>query len=205
MKIKKIVLGSVMTNCYIAWDERAKQGIVIDPADNSSKILKYINDEGIVIKYIILTHTHFDHIQATAEVSEATGAKIAIHNLDALGLTDERISLGAGTGYGKAQKPADILLNDGDVLKIDNIEFKIIHTPGHTVGGICILAENVLFSGDTLFEGDVGRCDLPGGNLDVLIKSLNEKLMVLNDNVTVYPGHGGATTIGNERLNNPYI
>ncbi len=202
MNIKTFNLGG--TNCYIIWDNISLEAAVIDPSD--SNILSFINENSLTVKYIILTHCHFDHIGGVRTVADKTNAKIAIHKSDACGLTDNQFNLGTMLGEDYTQGEADILLSDGDILNIGNITLKILHTPGHTPGGIGILAnESVLFSGDTLFRRSIGRSDFPGGNHTVLINSIKTKLMPLPDDTPVYPGHEASTTIGEERMQNPYI
>ena len=200
MNIKTFNLGG--TNCYIVWD--SQEAAVIDPADSS--ILSFINENSLTVKYIILTHCHFDHIGGVRSVADKTYAKIAIHKNDACGLTDNRFNLGMMLGEDYTQGEPDILLSDGDILNIGDTTLKILHTPGHTPGGIGILAnESVLFAGDTLFRRSVGRSDFPGGNHTVLINSIKTKFMPLSDDTAVYPGHDAPTSIGEERMQNPYI
>lgn len=205
LNLKRLVLGPLSTNCYVLWDDVDKTGIIIDPADDKEKIIKCLDREKIKVKYIILTHTHYDHINAVRDIKKYTGAAVAVHRLDAAGLTDPTVSLSAYTGYGNPQTKADILLEDGDELTAGVITAKIIHTPGHTVGGIGVLAGNILFSGDTLFRRDIGRCDLPGGNFATLIESIKEKFLPLPEDTHVYPGHGMSTTIKAEKELNEYL
>ncbi len=202
MNIKSFNLSG--TNCYIIWDEVSDEAAIIDPADATP--LKFITENNLMLKFIILTHCHFDHIGGVREISEKTGAKIAIHKHDAPGLTDNRINLGIMLGGDFVQKLPDIMLADGDELTFGKITLKILHTPGHTAGGIGIVAnDKVLFSGDTLFCRSVGRSDFPGGNHSVLINSIKTKFMTLPDDMPVYPGHDAPTTIGEERMHNPYL
>ena len=204
LNLKRLSVGPASANCYILWDDTDKNAIIIDPGDDKEKIIKCIDREGLDVKYIILTHTHYDHINAVKEIKEYTGAKVAIHRLDAAGLTDKTVSLAEYAGYGKVQCRADILLEDGDKLFAGSIEAKIIHTPGHSVGGICVLVNNILFSGDTLFKQSIGRCDLPDGNMHELVLSIRTKLYILPGDTHVYPGHGLSTTIDAEKESNPY-
>ncbi len=202
MEIKSFLIDQ--TNCYIIWDETTLEGAVIDPADSS--VLPFIAENRLKIKYVILTHCHFDHIGGVSKIADSCGAEIAIHKADAVGLTDNRYNLGSMFGGDFIQGEADMLLTDGDVLRLGNISLKILHTPGHTAGGIGILADDtVLFSGDTLFCRSIGRSDFPGGNHTVLINSIKTKLLPLGDSVTVYPGHDRPTTIGEEKRFNPYL
>ncbi len=204
LNLKRLSVGPLSSNCYILWEDTDKNAIIIDPGDDKEKIIKCIDREELKVKYIILTHAHYDHLNATDDIRKYTGAKVAIHRLDAAGLTDKTVSLAAYTGYGEVQGEADILLEDGDKLFTGSIEAKIIHTPGHSVGGICVLVNNILFSGDTLFKQSIGRSDFPGGNLHELILSIRTKLYILPDDTHVYPGHGLSTTIAAEKQSNPY-
>lgn len=203
--LEQLTIGPVMTNCYLYWDDKIKVGVVVDPAGDCQRILEAIQAHKLKIEWILLTHTHYDHIGAVQELAEKTGAKIAVHALDAAGLTDPNVSLSAFSGYGGKQKAADVLLADGDIFTCGSLKFQVFHTPGHTRGGICIYSAPLLFSGDTLFHGDVGRCDLPGGDFDALKRSICEKLFVLPEETLVYPGHGQSSTIGYEKTHNPYL
>ena len=204
LNLKRLSVGPLSANCYILWDDADKNAVIIDPGDDKEIIIKHIDREGLTVKYIILTHAHYDHLNATAEIKKYTGAMVAIHKLDAAGLTDKTVSLSAYTGYGDEQGEADILLEEGDELVAGSIEAKIIHTPGHSVGGICVLVGDILFSGDTLFKQSIGRTDFPGGSFSQLISSIKEKLYILPGDTHVYPGHGLSTTIAEEIKLNPY-
>lgn len=194
-----------MTNCYIIADDTTKEAAVIDPGDYFEDIAEVINTNELTLKYIILTHSHFDHIGAVGALKEKTAALIIIHESENEFLKLPERNLSIYMKEPSIQPTADITVKGGEELSIGDIGLNIIHTPGHSMGGICILAEDKLFSGDTLFKGDIGRSDLIGGDYDVLINSINTKLMPLADNVSVYPGHGPSTTIGDERKNNRYI
>jgi len=191
------------SNCYIIGD--SGEGVIIDPGADSSEILKAVEEMGLKIKYIILTHAHLDHICSMDEVREKTGAKVMVHRDDAEALTNSKFNGSMLFGLNKTFKPADILLNDGDIVNIGQLKLEIIHTPGHTPGGICIKTENYVFTGDTLFRMSVGRTDLGNGDYDDLMNSLNQKLMKLDGETVVYPGHGTSSTIEYEKMNNPFI
>ncbi|MGI6225128.1 MAG: MBL fold metallo-hydrolase [Peptococcales bacterium] len=207
MKIKTIIVGPIETNCYLAYCGETKEGIVIDPGDEGEKIVNAIKELGIKIKYIVNTHGHHDHIKANEILKKFTNAPILIHAADAQMLTDANKNLSHFTGERTAELPADQELNDGDTIEFGNICLKVLHTPGHTLGGICLLCttEKKCFTGDTLFNGTVGRTDLPGGNYKTLMNSLKSKLINLPNEVKIYPGHGPHSTIGEEKAINPYF
>jgi glyoxylase-like metal-dependent hydrolase (beta-lactamase superfamily II) len=178
---------------------------VIDPGDDAHKIIAAINDAKLEVVAIINTHGHFDHVMANSKIKEATQAPIWIHSEDAAMLTSGSLNLSSYMGAGLKCGEADRELKDGDVLTAGNFSLKVLHTPGHTAGGISLLGENDVFVGDTLFAESIGRTDFPGGSYSQLINSIQTKLMVLDDAVKAYPGHGPATTIGWERRRNPFI
>jgi len=204
MILKLLVVGPLASNCYIVGDETTKEGFIIDPADEAERILQSIEELGLKIRLIVLTHGHPDHIAALKETKEATDAEIAVHSNESEYHRQQALSLAFGFNY-PAPPPPDRLLKDGDSIDIGDLHFEVIHTPGHTPGGICLYGHGVLFSGDTLFNYGIGRYDLPGGDYAQLINSLQEKLMPLPDETTVYPGHGPKTTIGAERQSNPFL
>lgn len=202
MEIKALPLGAIGTNCYLILGEKA--AIVIDPGFPNDEAVKFLKDNREKERLIILTHAHFDHIGFALELSKATDTKIAIGEKDNPALSDSSLNL--STLFNVYMEPfsADILLKDGEKLSLGDITFKIIETPGHTVGGICLLSDKILFSGDTLFFQSVGRTDLPGGDLKTLINSI-KRLFELADDTKVYPGHGKTTTIAHEKKFNPYV
>lgn len=205
MRIYSAAVGDMGTNCYMIADETTGYGAVIDPGADGAVLLRTAEERGIDLKYILLTHTHYDHIGAVAELKRATGAAIAVGAEDAVGLHDGRWNLSAFTGEAIAPAEADILLRDGNELRVGNLRIRVLFTPGHTKGGVCFLVGDDLFAGDTLFAQSVGRSDFPGGNPQTLLHSIRTKLMTLEDSVRVYPGHGSTTTIGAERNGNPYL
>lgn len=203
----KVDVGDFSTNCYIFGDDGTKEVVIIDPGGEGEKIFNIIKENNFFVKYIILTHGHFDHIGAVKYLKEKTNAKILIHELDSKMLISSVDNLSAFVWLKQGrivQEKADELIKDKDEYQIGNKVFSIIHTPGHTKGGICILFDNFLFSGDTLFKESVGRTDLPGSDSKAIIESV-KKLMTLSDDVEVFPGHGADTTIGHERKYNPYV
>ena len=204
MLFKSLVVGPLASNCYIVGDEASKEGAIIDPADDAGEILQSIRELGLTVGLIVLTHGHCDHIAALKEVKEATGAEIAVHTADAEYSQQQAMALAFGL-HCPTPPPPDRLLKDGDSIDIGDLHFKVMHTPGHTPGGICLYGHGVLFSGDTLFNQGIGRYDLPGGDYAQLMHSLKNTLMSLPDETIVYPGHGPRTTIGAERRSNPFL
>lgn len=205
MKPLSLIVGALGVNCYIPYCEQTRQCAIIDPGDKADKILGLVQKNNLQPKYILLTHGHFDHIGAVKELKEKTGAQIGVHPEDAAMLIDPAENLSSLAGGKPIRIQADLMVEDGMVLQIGNIRFKAIHTPGHTAGGLCFLGEGVLFTGDTLFAGSVGRTDLPKGSHAALIQSIQEKLMILEDDLVIYPGHGGLSTLGQERFSNPFL
>ncbi|UCH43041.1 MAG: MBL fold metallo-hydrolase [Dehalococcoidales bacterium] len=205
MIVKGLELGPFASNCYIVGDELSHEGIVIDPGAEANRILAAADDLGLDIKIIVLTHGHIDHVGALSEVKSATGAEVAIHADDARSL-QARNPFGAMLGGSSQKTPSpDRLLKGGDTITVGNTSLLVLHTPGHTLGGICLLGEGVVFSGDTLFNFGIGRTDMPGGSYNQLMDSIHTKLMVLPDDTIVYPGHGPETTIAKERQWNPWL
>ncbi|WP_378955612.1 MBL fold metallo-hydrolase [Pelosinus sp. sgz500959] len=205
MKIIRMEVGQLGANCYIVYCEKTLKGAVIDPGGNGKEIVDQLKAKQIELVYIFNTHGHADHITANDDVKRATSALVLIHSADANMLISPQGNLSSYIGNQLVCEPADRLLHDGERLTVGEIEFEVIHTPGHTLGGICLKANDVLFSGDTLFEQSVGRSDFPGGSHNQLISSIKNKLLPLADHITVLPGHGGATTIGDERHANPFL
>ncbi len=248
MKIKCFVVGPILTNCYVVSCEQTREAIVIDPGftneGDGGEVLREIIKEDIKVKYIVITHGHFDHTSGIRILKKETGAKILIHEKDAELLPEpwkgisENISRGeqlkcpacgsssvhfvvaadnkkasvkcddCGMHIELASSPsADIMLKDGDKIEFGNYKFQVIHTPGHSKGGISLYCkeENALFSGDTLFAGAIGRTDIFYSSYEEIMDSLKNKLLTLPDDTVVYPGHGDATTIGKERRSNPYL
>ena len=205
MNFHRLTLGELGTNCYFIADEETNNAIMIDSPADPDIIERFLKENGYTLRYILQTHAHFDHILALGDLKEHTGAKICLHEDEAEVLRDKNINHLYTTGLDYIPPEPDMLLKDGDVIEMDGISVKVLHTPGHTKGGACYLVGDILFSGDTLFRHTIGRTDCPTGDFDTEIKSIKEKLLPLGDNVEVYPGHGAATTIGEERKENPYL
>ena len=204
MKLKELKIDTWVgdpTNCYIILDEKSKEIMVIDPAGDADKIEEMINILEGKLKYIYLTHCHGDHICGVTELKNRKGGKILIHRDDADGLDDENINLSLCIEMGDIELEPDSIVDDGDLIHVGNIEFKVLHTPGHTQGSSSLYCkkEGLLFSGDTLFRGTWGRTDLPTSSFEAIMKSITEKLMVLPDETVVYPGHGKSTLIMDEK------
>lgn len=204
MFLHKIVAGVYGVNCYIIGDEESKKGAVIDPGGSLNEIISIVSDNKINIEYIILTHGHGDHIGAVKDLKENTNSKILAHEAEKDILNKSENNLTALMGMDIIEIEADEYLKEGQTVKLGKLELNIIHTPGHTPGCMCIKVDDIMFTGDTLFAGSIGRTDLPGGDYDTIMNSL-EKLSKLDDEITIYPGHGPASEIGIEKSINPYM
>lgn len=202
MKFHRFSLGELVTNAYILFNEEDGKAVLFDAPAEPEKILDYLKKYNLSLEYIFLTHAHFDHILALEQLKKKTGAKVVLHELEEKYLNDSSLNL---SNVELPHLSADNLVADGDVIDFCGTNIKVIHTPGHTIGGVCYLFDETLISGDTLFLKSIGRFDFPLGSFEEEIKSIKDKLMVLPDTTKVYPGHGFSTTIGRERKENPYL
>lgn len=189
------------TNCYIIQDEKTRETMVIDPGGSPEEIIEMLNILEANVKYIYLTHCHGDHIRGLKEVKDKKGGNILIHRYDVEGLYNQNISLTDYIGINHITIDADSRVDDGDLLHVGEIEFKVLHTPGHTKGGSSLYCgkEKMIFTGDTIFRGTWGRTDLPTGSLEDIMNSITKKILVLPDDTIIYPGHGKATMVYEEK------
>jgi len=200
-----VLLESFQTNTYLLWNNISAEAFLIDPASPSETFLKRIKKMELKVEMIINTHGHADHIGGNLYFAQALNCPVAIHHLDAEMLTNNTKNFSTYMGFELNLTAPQIILQDGDELFLGSEKVKVIHTPGHTKGSICLLAGKYLLSGDTLFEQSIGRTDFPGGSHSAIIDSIKNKLFVLNDDVLVFPGHGPSTSIGLEKFNNPFV
>jgi glyoxylase-like metal-dependent hydrolase (beta-lactamase superfamily II) len=206
MIVKQLTLGMIETNCYLAGCEESGEGVIIDPADEASFIMAEVENAGLTIKYVLNTHAHFDHILANGDVVKATRAPLALHPLDLPLLRQNGGAAFFGVEVPASPEP-DIELAEGDTISFGRYTLRVLFTPGHTPGHVSFYEPSaaIIFDGDVLFAGGIGRTDLPGGDYETLVRSINEKLMTLPDETTVCSGHGPITTIGRERITNPWL
>ncbi len=205
--MKTLTVGALEVNCYILSDDSTKEAVIIDPGGDAQAIISVVEKNGLKVRWIVNTHGHFDHVGADEELKKRFKCPVAMHGEDVemlLEAHEQAVYFGVKT---EAQKRPDVILEDGSSISAGNITLRVIHTPGHTRGGVCLYDEAFarLFTGDTLFAGSVGRTDLTGGSFAVIMDSIRNKILPLGRAVKVYPGHGDATTIGKEEKTNPYI
>jgi hydroxyacylglutathione hydrolase len=206
MILDTVQVNITQTNCYIVGCEETREGVIIDPGGHPGRILRALEESGLGARYILNTHCHFDHMQANAEIVVATGASLALHPAE-LPLLRAKGGASLFGMPGEESPPPDIELENGQVLKVGTLRFQVLHTPGHSPGGVTfyLAEEGMAFDGDVLFAGGVGRTDLPGGNWDALMRSIREVLFTLPDETVLYPGHGPETTVGQEKAHNPWL
>ncbi len=209
MKIDRLILGAYQTNCYILRDsEPAKDCLIIDTGLEAGELVDFLRENKLNPAAVVLTHGHVDHITGLAELRKSwPEIKVYIHKIDAEMLTETRSNLSAVTGAAFSTEPADFSLEEAAVIEQGSLKLQVLHTPGHTPGGICLYSKNegIVFVGDTLFASSVGRTDMPGGSTTQLIKSIKQKLLTLPGETVVYPGHGPVTTIRDEKAHNLFL
>jgi hydroxyacylglutathione hydrolase len=207
MILETFPVGPLQCNCTILGDKQSREAIVIDPGDDVSRIHKRLTDQGLTVKQILVTHAHIDHVGGALRLKRLTGAPIYLNESD-LTLLQMMGTQAAWLGVGAPETaPPDSGLLEGQTVGLEHYAAKVLHTPGHTQGSICLhfVPLNLLIAGDTLFAGSIGRTDLPGGNYDQIMESIHSRLLVLPDETKVIPGHGPQTTIGRERRSNPFL
>lgn len=207
MMLKTLIVGPFQTNCYICWDEASREGVIIDPGGDESTIVDTIRGMSLQPGAILLTHGHGDHIAAVSPLIEEFGLPLYAGKGEEPLLANPSANVSALYGKPVVAPPPDYLVTDEQLISVGPISLRILATPGHSPGGVCYLDESagILFCGDTLFYGSVGRTDFPGCSHERLIKSIEEKILKLPDDVICYPGHGPETTVGAERVNNPFL
>lgn len=205
MIFEGMAVGSYYANCYIVGSDSTKEAAIIDPGADFNRIDKRIIELGLKPKIIILTHAHGDHIGAVTDFVNKYGTKVYIHKEDAEMLRDGSKNFTKALTGKSISIIADVELKDNDEIKLGDLNFEIIHTPGHTRGGICIKVGNIMMTGDTLFNKSIGRTDFPGGSFDEIINSIKEKIFKYNDDTIIYPGHNSPSTIKSEKMGNPFV
>ncbi len=205
MIIKKLAVGPIQANCFIVGCDQTKEAVVIDPGGDADRILMALAESKLTVKYILNTHGHFDHVSENKKIKDVTGADILIHELDKPMLDQLEMSASMFGLNVENSPPPDKTVDDGDTISFGSVTLKVIHTPGHSPGGVSFYTDGHAFVGDTLFAGSVGRTDLPGGSMQTLVESIQKKLFVLGDDVVVYCGHGPETTIRDEKKYNPFV
>jgi hydroxyacylglutathione hydrolase len=203
--LKMLMVGPIQTNCYILGCSHTKEAAVIDPGGDTDQILMTLAKDRLRLVYIINTHGHFDHTMVNGQLKKVTGASLVIHRLDAPMILNQAAQ---GSMWGvklENSPPPDLYVEEGDEITFGDIRLKVLHTPGHSPGGISLVTDRMVFVGDALFAGSIGRTDFPGGDSDGLIRNVREKIFPLGDDVVVYPGHGPRTTVGEERKTNPFF
>jgi len=205
LQVEPLIVGPLFSNCYIVWDDSVKQGVIIDPGDDADVILKKVKELDIEIKYILATHGHFDHVGAVAPLRRELNVEFLAHKNDFFFIEDgENSARRWGVDIEQPPKP-DRFIEDGDKIKVGGFELEVLHTPGHSPGGVSFLYDRMVFGGDTLFQGSIGRTDFRKGSFEDLSKSIKTRLYTLPDDTIVYTGHGPITTIGDEKRFNAFV
>ena len=205
LSIQCLELGPLQTNCYVVADPDSKEALVVDPADEGETIWKTTLDHGLILKHVVFTHGHFDHIGGAEVLASLSNKTVMVHKDDAGMLTDNYLNLSALAGFEPVQIPCYQTLLEGMVLSVGTLQLHVLHTPGHSPGSISLVGEGVAIVGDVLFQGSVGRTDFPNASSILLMNSIHNKLLILDDATLVLPGHGPSTTIGYERKENPFL
>jgi hydroxyacylglutathione hydrolase len=206
MLFRSLAVGITQTNCYLVGCEQTREGVVIDPGGNAGRILNTVTQMELTVRYVLNTHCHFDHMAANADVVAATGARLALHPAELPILQ----ACGGASLFGvpaTESPPPDVQLEPGQVLEVGTLRLRVLHTPGHSPGGVtfCLDEDEAAFDGDVLFAMGVGRTDLPGGDWDTLMRSIREVIFALPDDTVLFPGHGPQTTVGREKRSNPWL
>lgn len=205
LQVELLVVGPLMTNCYIAWDDSVGVGAIIDPGDDADIIITMVKELGVQVDRILATHCHFDHIAAVAALKRELELEFIAHEGDLFFVEDGK-EAARKWGFDIEQPPKpDRFIEDGDKIEVGNFSLEVLHTPGHSPGGVSFLHNKIIFAGDCLFQGSIGRTDFRMGSLEELAKSIRTKLYTLPDNTLVYTGHGPVTTIGDEKAHNPFV
>jgi len=205
MILEILEIGPYFVNCYIVGDPESKDGMIIDPGDEPQRIIDHVAKFGLKISKIVITHGHADHIGALDEIQSHYNVPVYIGAQDAAMITDAEANLSGFAGKKFAANPASHTLKEGEILKVGRFEFKVLETPGHSTGSISLYGNGVVFTGDALFLGSIGRTDFPGGSLDILLDSIRTKLLTLPDDTVIFAGHGPDSTIAQERDYNPFL
>ncbi len=205
LDIQGITVGPLATNCFLVVEPQSKEAVLVDPGAEADRLLDNLRHAGGHLVAIVLTHAHGDHIGAVGELKTRTGAPVLVHRLEAEWLSDPQKNLSALLGLPVTSPEADRLLDEGDTISLGGETLQVLHTPGHSPGGLSLHHDGILLCGDLLFLESIGRCDLPGGDLNTLTHSIQAKVYTLPDDTILYPGHGDTTTVGHEKRCNPFV